>query len=207
MRLGSILIAIFMAVSIPSALAHTTVMVENYSIEAGWGLEPPVVGVRNTFVFHVTEPAPDNPRVTAGIFNAFQNLEATANYGGASKILEINSDPRPGYYYADVIPTKTGSFSITLQGAINDTPVDVTIPIEDAESTALLDFPPREDSSSGDIASIKAAVASIQDEMSASSTTSPESQGMAYDFAVMSISLAAVAIVLGVVSLVRRPRL
>ena len=32
---------------IDSSFAHTTVDVEQYEIEAGWGIEPPIVGIRN----------------------------------------------------------------------------------------------------------------------------------------------------------------
>ena len=62
-------------------------------------------------------------------------------YGGATKKIDINSDPRPGYYFSPIIPTKTGSYFLDLKGEINGIPVDVQIPIEDVESTSVLDFP------------------------------------------------------------------
>ena len=40
---------------IAPSFAHTTVHVEQYEIEAGWGIEPPVVGIRNDLVFKITE--------------------------------------------------------------------------------------------------------------------------------------------------------
>ena len=40
-------------------------------------------------------------------------------YGGASKKIDINSDPRPGYYFSPIIPTKTGSYMVELKGEIN----------------------------------------------------------------------------------------
>ena len=40
---------------IAPSYAHTTVHVEQYAIEAGWGIEPPVVGIRNDLVFKITE--------------------------------------------------------------------------------------------------------------------------------------------------------
>ena len=61
--------------------------------------------------------------------------------GGVTKVLDINSDPRPGNYFSKIIPTKTGSLVIELKGEINGVPVDVEIPIEDVETTAVLDFP------------------------------------------------------------------
>ena len=38
-----------------SAYAHTTIHVDKYEIEAGWGEEPPVVGLSNTIVVEVAE--------------------------------------------------------------------------------------------------------------------------------------------------------
>ena len=35
---------------ISPSFAHTTVEVDQYKIEVGWGIEPPVVGFRNDFV-------------------------------------------------------------------------------------------------------------------------------------------------------------
>ena len=209
MRTVAGILAALACLSAPAALAHTTVSVGPYDIEVGWGLEPPVVSVRNTFVFHVTEPG-DNPGVKTGIINAFRDLEATANYGGVTKTLEINSDARPGFYYADVIPTRTGSFSVTIQGTLVDTPVDVVVPIEDAESTALLDFPPTSGSSSSeDLEALEAAIKSMQAELASMQTPSGTSDrvsgGAAYDFAILGVSLGVAAVALAILALVRRP--
>ena len=75
---------------VTQSYAHTTVEVENYKIEAGWGIEPPVVGIRNSVVFKIIEPGEREGTYT-GITSAFQNLEANIMYGGASKSIEINS--------------------------------------------------------------------------------------------------------------------
>ena len=191
----------------PAAFAHTTVSAGPYDIEVGWGLEPPVEGIWNTFVFHVTEPG-EQEGVKTGVINAFRDMSATATFGGATKILDINSDPRPGYYFANVIPTRTGTFSVLLEGEISGTPVDVLVPIEDVESTALLGFPPLEGASDQDVEALKAAVTSMQadiDRMRETPSPGPAG-GIAYDVAVMGVSLGAAAVVLGVLALVRRPR-
>ena len=36
-----------------AAYAHTTIHIDKYEIEAGWGEEPPVVGLANTIVVEV----------------------------------------------------------------------------------------------------------------------------------------------------------
>lgn len=203
----SFIALLFSAGMISQAFAHTTVEVEPYQIEVGWGVEPPVVGFRNDFVFEISQPG-DNPGIKVGITNAFKNLEVTAKFGGVTKILDIGSDPRPGHYLSHVIPTKTGSYSILIQGDINGILVDVEIPVEDVESTAVLDFPPTSSSSSDqDFVAIKNKVDEIQRDLLELQTNqdNPKTSGnVAYDFAILGLSIAAAAIILSVVALVKR---
>ncbi len=198
---------LFCAVCVPFASAHTTVEVEPYEIEVGWAIEPPIVGIRNDFVFKIAEPG-----MTSGSFmgvkNAFNSLDAVAVFGGATKDIDINSDVRIGYYYSSVIPTRTGSYAIDLKGEINGVAVDVQIPIEDVESTTVLDFPPTSGSSSTqDISSLKNAIQSIQQDISSiksGSLLTKTPKGVAYDFAVLGLSIASSAIILAVIALVKR---
>ncbi len=190
---------------IPS-FAHTTVEVEPYKIEVGWGLEPPVVGVRNDFDFKITEPG-DNPGSYKGVTNAFKNVEVTALFGGVSKKIDINSDPKIGYYFSPVIPTKTGTYIVDLKGEINGVPIDVQIPVDDVESTAVLDFPQTGSSSSDqDVTALKNAITSLQREVSSMKDGSEinVNGGATYDFAIFGLSIAAAAIILAIISLIKR---
>jgi len=130
------------------AYAHTTIQVDPYEIEVGWKDEPPVVGILNAITIDIREPG-DIEGVSTGITNGFKKLEASVVSGGASKVLAINTAPRPGHYYAKIIPPPPGSLQIELKGEINGVVIDVVIPIEDVESTSVLDFPPTSSSSSG----------------------------------------------------------
>ena len=194
--------------AVPTALAHTTTVVGPYEIEVGWGLEPPVVGVRNTIVLSVTEPSPDNPNVQSGIFNAFRDMDVTVYHGGASKDLAIHSEVRPGNYFADIIPTKTGSYEVEIQGTLNGVPVDIRVSAEDVESSALLDFPPTAGTSNRDIDALKAQVEFMQNQIDSTTSAPAESSngGMAYDISIMGISLGGAAVILAVVALARRSR-
>ena len=187
------------------AFAHTTVEVEPYKIEAGWGLEPPVVGVRNDFVFKITEPG-DTQGQYKGVTNAFKNLEVTALFGGVSKKIDINSDPKIGYYFSPVIPTKTGTYIMNLRGEINGVPIDVKIPVEDVGSTAVLEFPQTSGSSSDqDVTSLKNAISSLQREVSSMKDGSENVNGSAtYDFAIFGLAIAAAAIILAIIALIKR---
>lgn len=200
------------SVMIVPVYGHTTVEVEPYEIEVGWGTEPPVVGFRNTFVFEISEPG-ETKGVRTGVLSAFQNLEATAKFGGITKQLDINSDPRPGHYFSDVIPTKTGSISIELKGEINGVAIDVDVPIEDVETTAVLDFPPTSGSSSDqDIVAIKNAISSLQRDVSDLKSKSDGVNtndrdfdvGSTYNFAIFGLSLGAAGVILAIIAMIKR---
>jgi hypothetical protein len=191
------------------AYAHTTIQVDPYEIEVGWQDEPPVMGVLNSITIHIREPG-DVEGVSTGITSAFKKLEASVVSGGASKVLDINVDPRPGHYYAKIIPTKTGSLQVKLKGEINGIKIDSVIPIEDVESTSVLDFPPASSSSSGqDVTALKNAVTSIQKDISllksqGSVTSTNTDDGTTYNFAVFGLSLGAAGVILAIIAMVKR---
>lgn len=202
---GFIALLFSIGIIIPS-FAHTTVEVGEYKIEAGWGIEPPIVGIRNDIVFKITESG-ENEDVYKGVTSVFKNLEATAKYGGATKKIDINSDPRPGYYFSPVIPTETGSYIIDMKGEISGTIVDVQIPIEDVEPTTVLDFPPKRGEGTANVAALKNAISSLQQDVSkikSGEIPIPSNNGAAYDFAIFGLSLAVAAIILAIISLVKR---
>ena len=191
------------------AYAHTTIQVDPYEIEVGWQDEPPVVGILNAITIDVREPG-SVEGVSTGITNAFKKLEASVVSGGASKVLDVNTDPRPGHYYAKIIPTKTGSLQLKLKGEINGVQIDTVIPIEDVESTSVLDFPPTSSSSSGqEVAALKNAVTSLQKDISLikaqGSVASTDSDGgTTYNFAVFGLSLGAAGVILAIIAMVKR---
>jgi hypothetical protein len=200
---------IVLGFSFTFAYAHTTIQVDPYEIEVGWQDEPPVVGILNAITIDVREPG-DVQGVSTGITNAFKKLEASVVSGGVSKVLDINTDPRPGHYYAKIIPTKTGSLQVKLKGEINGVQIDTVIPIEDVESTSVLAFPPTSSSSSGqDVTALKNAVTSLQKDISSikaqGSVTSTDSDGgTTYNFAVFGLSLGAAGVILAIIAMVKR---
>ena len=190
---------------VPS-FAHTTVHVEQYEIEAGWGIEPPVVGIRNDIVIKITESG-DTEGSYKGVTSVFKDVDATVFFGGASKKIDINSDVKPGYYFSPIIPTKTGTYMVELKGELRGTPIDIKIPVEDVEPTAVLDFPPSSSEGTADIAALKNAISSLQQDVSklkSGETEVTSDGGASYDFAIFGLSIAAAAIILSIVALIKR---
>ena len=195
-----------------SANAHTTVYVDQYEIEAGWGEEPPVVNLPNKVVVEVAISG-DKEGLRTGVTNAFKTMTATLISGGAEKTLDINSDPRPGHYYSKILPTKTGSMSLKIQGELNGLPIDVVIPIEDIESQSILAFPPVSGSSSaGEIGAVKNALSSLQKDVSniksnvgeVSLTAGGIDIQNAYNFGVFGLCLGAAGVIIAVIAMIRR---
>ena len=201
---GFIALLISVGMLTPS-FAHTTVEVEQYKIEVGWSIEPPVVGIRNDIVVKITESG-DSEGTYRGITSAFKNLDGTVMYGGATKSIDFSGDPKPGYYFSSIIPTKTGSYLMDLQGEIRDVTINIQIPIEDVESTSVLDFPPTSSEGSTDVSALKNAISSLQQDVSKlkSGETSTSNGGAAYDFAIFGLSIAAAAIILAIISLIKK---
>jgi len=200
------IVLLFVVGMIAPSFAHTTVEVEQYKIEVGWAIEPPIEGIRNDLVFKITEPG-ETEGSYKGVTSVFKNLDATIMYGGASKKIEIDSDPRPGYYFSPLIPTKTGSYMMDLKGDIRGTTVDVQIPVEDVESTSVLDFPLKSSEGSTDTSALKNAISSLQQDVSklnSGETKVSSDGGAAYDFAILGLSIAGAAIILAIISLVKR---
>ncbi len=201
------IVLLFSVGMIAPSFAHTTVHVEQYDIEAGWGIEPPVVGIRNDIALKVVERGETEGTYT-GITGVFKDVEAVIIFGGATKKIDINSDPRPGYYFSPIIPTKTGTYMIELKGQLEGTPIDIKIPVEDVEPTAVLDFPPGSNDGTADISALKNAISSLQQDVSkltSGETASPVSNGgAAYDYAIFGLSIAAAAIILAIISLIKR---
>lgn len=188
-------------VLLPPVHAHTTVAVESYSIEVGWGTEPPVVGYRNSIVFYISEQG-ESEGVSAGVRNAFGDLDAVIKFGGVTKPLDINADVKSGHYFANIIPTRTGTYSVELSGTIGDSAVSVDVPVEDAENTAILDFPPRP-AGNENTGQLQQAISAMQQDLASLQKDGipageGQNSGAAYDFAIMALSIGVAAIIIAI---------
>lgn len=199
------ILVFLMGFGMTNVYGHTAVDVEKYKIEIGWETEPPIVGIRNDLTLKFTEPG-ETEGTRKGVTSVFKNLDAMIVYGGLTKEIDINSDPRPGYYYSPIIPTKTGTYSVDLKGKIGESQVNVRIPVEDIESATVLNFPLSASSSNNDIKVIQNSVKSLQEEVSKMKTNSDSSiknesdERAGFGFVVISIALSVSAIIIGIIS-------
>ena len=134
--LSFILIFLFsIGFSIQSVYGHTEIKVGNYTIEAGWSNEPPLINNLNELVIFIFEN--DSP-----VRNAMKDLSVSINYGGINKKLNfLPSEESVGQYLADIIPSSLGTYSLNLKGTIGTQNINNDIQIEEVEDAKKLTFP------------------------------------------------------------------
>ena len=121
--------------SIQSVYGHTEIKVGNYTIEAGWSNEPPLINNLNEVVIFIFEN--DSP-----VRNAMKDLSVSINYGGINKKLNfLPSEESVGQYLADIIPSNLGTYSLNLKGIIGTQNINNDIQIEEVEDAKKLTFP------------------------------------------------------------------
>jgi len=119
------------------AFAHEQVTVGPYTLEIGWVDEPPLVGLKNAVSISIVKTDSEEP------VEDVNTLEVTVSTGGQDRALELRpaGEDQPGQYAADFIPTRRGVYTVKLSGAIEETPVDVSVDIEEVADAAELQFP------------------------------------------------------------------
>jgi hypothetical protein len=121
--------------SIQSVYGHTEIKVGNYTIEAGWSNEPPLINNLNEVVIFIFEN--DSP-----VRNAMKDLSVSINYGGINKKLNfLPSEESVGQYLVDIIPSNLGTYSLNLKGTIGTQNINNDIQIEEVEDAKKLTFP------------------------------------------------------------------
>jgi hypothetical protein len=123
--------------AVRAVAAHERIVSGDYAFVLGWLEEPPVAGLKNAALVEVTSAADDQP-----VEGAEGTLTAQIVYGGQSKELLLRPlEDRPGAYASDFIPTRRGTYTLKLGGAINGQPIDVRSEIEEVGSLDSLTFP------------------------------------------------------------------
>src|ERR687886_2212160 len=132
------------------AYAHITKMFGNIQIEVGWNNEPPLVGLLNNAIVQVNQTIGKNTQMP--LINALANMDIAAKYGGVTKPLDfVPSEETEGMYNGQMIPTRIGSYSLVLNGTIQNQKINAEIPLDLVESTQKLNFPDSGGASSGGI--------------------------------------------------------
>jgi hypothetical protein len=108
------------AVTVAFAHEHRTIA-GKYDVVVGWNTEPAFANQTNGALIIVYKAGTKDP--VEGVEKTLK-VDVAAG-GGAPKTFELRADDdRPGYYIADLIPTRTGSYIFTFKGKIESTDVN-----------------------------------------------------------------------------------
>lgn len=143
--------------TLPVAVAHEHVQVGDgrYELTVGWVNEPSYVGLPNGLDLkvarlgeaadgHGDDHGDDHAHAEAGVVeNAHLNLTVTYEYGGKT-FQPLDFRPafgRPGWYTADITPTRPGIYTVHIAGTIEGVPVDVRVEPAEIEDLEASSFP------------------------------------------------------------------
>lgn len=165
---------IFSLFNTKTAYAHITKNFGNIQVEIGWGNEPPLVGLLNNAIVQVNQTSGKNTQTP--VINALANMDIDVKYGGVTKPLDfVPSEDTEGLYNGQLIPTRPGTYSLVLNGTIQNQKINAEIPLDLVESTQKLNFPDAGGPSSGGIGTTSSGVSNPA---AASNNIGPQLQGI-----------------------------
>jgi hypothetical protein len=143
------------------AYAHITKKFGNIQVEVGWSNEPPLVGELNNVIVQVNQTGDKNSQTP--VINALASMDIVVKYGGVTKPLDfVPSEETEGLYNGQMIPTRVGSYSLVLNGTIQDQKIiNAEIPLDLVESKQKLNFPDSGNSAGGTDTTTASTAASI----------------------------------------------
>jgi hypothetical protein len=142
-----VLLAVLVVLLIPSGviLAHERrTIASKYDVVVGWDKEPAFVNQPNAAGIMIYKAGTQDP--VEGIEKTLKVQVASG--GNAPRELALRTVfGRKGYYVADMIPTRAGSYIFTFVGTIEDTPVNERFEsgpgrFDDVNATDDLQIPP-----------------------------------------------------------------
>jgi hypothetical protein len=191
---GGVAAALLLVTFLPSvASAHERRDVGKLQFVVGWIGEPSLVGQPNGIDLRITDKATGQP-----VDGAEKTLKATIAFGGGQpKEFPLRARfGQKGAYTADIIPTKAGAYVFTFTGAVGDQSVNEKFEsgpgrFDDVQTLDSLQFPQ---------------VVPAPDQLQAQAQAADARAGQAQTFGYAGIALGLVGIVLGGLSLMRRPK-
>jgi hypothetical protein len=135
-----------------NAYGHTTKTFGNITLEVGWSNEPALVGQLNNVIVQVNQTSSGKNNAQTPVINALADMSISVKYGGATKPVDfLPSEETEGLYNGQIIPTRSGTYSLVLDGNIQNQKINAEIPLDLVESTQKFNFPDCEGSVGGGI--------------------------------------------------------
>ena len=99
---GSALLVLLLAPGTALAHEHRTIANGKYDVTVGWDIEPTFVGVKNAASIRIMDAGTSNP-----VTGAEKGLKLAIRQGASTQSFPLRPFGQPGYYVADIVPTRS----------------------------------------------------------------------------------------------------
>jgi hypothetical protein len=114
----AMLLALVVAPSISLAHERRTIGGGKYDVVVGWDVEPAYVSQKNGASIRISK-AGTNP--AEPVTGAEKTLKVDIRQGATTKTFDLRAVfGQPGYYVADILPTRDGEYQWTFNGSLGD---------------------------------------------------------------------------------------
>jgi hypothetical protein len=208
------------------ASAHVVRAYGNYLVEVEWNNEPALIGQMNAALVTVVKGSHiDNGQP---VINALANMQISVKYGTITKHIEfLPNSTVNGQYVASLVPSRAGTYSLVLNGTIENQPVNDEIPLDEVASIDTISFPQISTSGGSDNTAINSQLGTIINQLTNDITDAKNSVNSAaqnyeaaaksiqdqkdatdrlYMISMVGIGLGAAGVVIAVVSITRRDK-
>jgi hypothetical protein len=164
----ALLLALLLAPSISLAHERRTIGNGKYDVVVGWEVEPAYMGEKNAASIRISKAGTDPAEPVTG---AEKTLKVDIRQGASTRTFALRAVfGQPGFYVADILPTRDGDYVLTFSGAIGEDQVNEKFDTADGkfnkvEASSELQFPlaqPDPAQVTADVQSARAAAQSAQ---------------------------------------------
>jgi hypothetical protein len=146
LAIGSIamLLALVSTPSISLAHERRSLGAGKYDVVVGWDVEPAYVGQRNAASIRISRAGTNPAQPVTGVE---KTLRVDIRQGAQTRTFDLRAVfGQPGYYAADIIPTREGDYVLTFNGSIGEDQIDEKFDSADGKFNAVeratgLEFP------------------------------------------------------------------
>jgi hypothetical protein len=120
------------------SLAHErrTLAADKYDVVVGWDTEPAYVNQRNAAGIRISKAGTNPAEPVTGVE---KTLKIQIRQGAQTRIFDLRSVfGQPGYYVADVVPTRAGNYVWTFTGSIGADLISETFDSADGKFDAVM---------------------------------------------------------------------
>src|SRR6478735_8105187 len=134
------LLAVLVAPSISLAHERRTIANGKYDVVVGWDVEPAYQNQRNSASIRISK-AGTNP--AEPVVGAEKTLKVDIRQGATTRSFDLRAVfNQPGYYLADILPTRDGDYQWTFVGSIGDDQVNEKFDTADGKFNAVQPLAP-----------------------------------------------------------------